>query len=390
MTDRIDFLLRGRMLEKFVDRAMHEGILFQAVGRTGDREMRLSVSSRDAARLLRLAEEYRMDLQAVSQAGLPRWRKKFRERWTMALGLLLGMTLLTAFSSCIWRVEAVSLDGAADDATLRAIRTYAEAWGAKPGVLKRDVDRDALSADIQLNWPEMTHVSVRLSGVFLRIETAREESAPEVYEASASRDLVASRDALVVHVEPLAGKASVQPGDTVRRGQVLIRGEERIDTEATRGIRALGQVIGRVWFTAECRLPLMEKIRTRTGSSRVSAEIRMGDWFLTLSEAEDYPCQEIETESLPIGGLYLPVRIERVVRWEAEENIEPLNRENLMAQGEARALEMARAKLPAGAVESACWVDFTENDGMITARATVEAQMDIACDRSELNGGLNE
>ncbi|MBQ2955126.1 MAG: sporulation protein YqfD [Clostridia bacterium] len=390
MTDRVELRLRGRMLEKFVGRAIREGIAFQTVERTGPGEMRLAASEKDAGRIMAMAEEYGMETCVIGAAGKPYVRERLRERGSLALGILMGVLLVVSFTSRIWRVEAVSLDGAADRDTLEAVQRSAQEWGARPGILRMHVDREQLAADLQAMWPEMTHVSVRLSGVFLRVEVASEERAPGVYDSSDVRDLFASRDAIVVYAEPLAGKAAVKAGDTVRRGQVLIKGEERIGDEEVRRIRALGKVIGRVWFSAECTLPTTETLRVRTGRRSVSSEIRLGRWAWMIARGEEYPCQETETEMLPVGGLFLPVRIVRTVRWEAEEIVSPLNREQLMAEGEAWALEMARAKLPDGAEESACWVDFTEKNGMIIARATIEAQMNIAADRSELTGVLNE
>ncbi len=383
MTDRVEMRLRGHMLEKFVGRALREGVSFQTVMRTGAHEMLLAVSAKDADRVLVMAEEYRMDLTVVSEAGRPLWRRRFRERGTLLLGIALGIMLTVSFTARIWRVEAVSLDGMADEEMLKAIERHAAEWGAGPGALRAALDSDALAMDIQARWPGLTHVSVRLNGVYLMVEIASEEPAPEIYDISAGRDLVAARDAVIVHVEPLAGMAQVRAGDTVRRGQVLIRGEERIDTDVTRGIRALGEVVGRVWFSAECRLPLEERIVERTGNARVSSELRLGAWSVRLTDAEDFLCQQTEEEILPIGGLFLPLRIVRTVRYEARERSVPHDAAALRAQGEAWALELARAKLPGGAEETGCWVDFTEDNGMLTAKATIEAQMNIAVGRAE-------
>lgn len=384
MTDRVSMLLRGRMLERFVGRALQEGVRFLLVERTGAREMKLCATEKNAVRLLELAEQFGMDLSVTGEAGKPMLRKRIAERGTLPLGLVLGCMLLTLFTSRIWRVEAVSLDGAADQAALEAICESAAELGAVPGRLRSDIDRDELAVRLYALWPELTHVSVRTEGVFLRIEVAAEEAAPDVYEIVESRDLIAARDAVIVYVEPLAGKACVKAGDTVRGGQTLIRGEERIDAEITRGIRALGKVIGRVWFTAECGAQTTEIVSRRTGRKRISSQVRLGPWTWALISSEEFAAQETETDLLPIGGLYLPLRIERTVLWETQESSVLKNDGALREELAAGALEKVRAQLPETAQETDFWVDFFQQDGILTARATVQAEMDIAAERGEI------
>lgn len=385
MTDRVIMRLRGRMLERFVDRAVRSGVRFERIGRTGEYEFVLIIRSAYAGQLLALAEEYRMDLTVTGEEGWPKVSRRLRERGTMTLGLMLGLAVIVLFTSRIWRVQAVSLDGMADETMLAAIEQCVSKFGAQPGTERNSLDREALAMEIQAQWPELTHVSVKLDGVYLRVEVAMEAAAPDVYDISASRDLVADRDAVIVRIEPLAGKAAVKPGDAVRRGQVLIRGEERVDTEETVGVRALGQAIARVWFEAECKLPLNRTERSRTGGMRTSSQLILGRWTWPLTDSQDYSCQDVEVQTLPVGGLYLPVYIERIIRYEAEERTVPSDTAQIYAQAEAWAVELAREKLPGGAEETECWVDFTDQDGMLTARATIEAHMNIAVERAALS-----
>lgn len=383
MTDRVRLCLRGRMGERFIGRALKEGIRLQRVERSGAREMMLSATERDARRLLELAAQFGIDLTVVEEAGLPLVRKRFLQRLTLPVAPLFSLLLIISFTARIWRVEAVSVDGAADQMTLLSICQSAAEFGARPGRLRSDIDRDELAMRLYARWPELTHVSVRARGVFLRIEVAMEEKAPEVYEIDQARDLVASRDAIVVYVEPLAGKACVKAGDTVRQGQTLIRGEERIDTDVTRGVRAQGSVIGRVWFTAEREARTEETVVRRTGNRRVSARLRLGDWTWTLADAEEFASCETENEYLPVGGLYLPLRIERTIYWETTQTLVSKDRALLEAEAGAAALAEARGQIPGNAEENAHWIDFEERDGILTARAIVQAEMDIAAGRAE-------
>lgn len=383
MTDRITLKLRGRMMERFIGRALREGVRFQKIERTGAREMELCATERNAARLMELAEEYGIDLSVTGEAGRPALKKRVIERRTLPLGLILSLMLMTSFTARIWRVEAVSVDGAADGATLRAICQSVSGMGAGPGRLRSEIDREALAMRIHADWPQLTHVSVRTEGVYLRVEVAMEETAPEVYEIDEIRDLVASRDAMIVYIEPLAGRACVKAGDVVRKGQTLILGEERIDAGVTRGIRALGKAVGRVWFTAEYETPQTQTIERRTGRRRVCSQVRLGEWVWPLTEAEEFSSQQSETGILPIGGLFLPLRIERTVLWETVVESVPKEQEALREEAAAKALTMAREKMPETAKETDCRVDYTEKNGILTARATVEAEMDIAAARGQ-------
>jgi hypothetical protein len=111
--------------------------------------------------------------------------------------------------------------------------------------------------------------------------------------------------------------------------------------------------------------------------------VRLGEWIWPLTKAEGFSSQQSETGILPIGGLFLPLRIERTVLWETVVESVPKEQEALREEAAAKALTMAREKMPETAKETDCRVDYTEKNGILTARATVEAEMDIAAARGQ-------
>lgn len=378
MTDRIEMRLRGRMTERFVVRAVEKGICFLRIRRTAPQEMELCVCEKDSKVLLSMAQEYGMELSVLSVAGKAYWRRKLHERGTVFLGLLLGMAAVLLFCSRIWQVEAIFSDGSVDAELLARIEQTARQWGVYPGIGQTQIDREELARFIQLQHPELTYVAVRRSGVKLTVEAATETRAPEVYDLSDRRDLTAARDSVVVYVEVLTGQANVKAGDTVRKGQILIRGKERIDNGITHEVRALGTVIGRVWFTGECRLPTQQILTQRTGRCNTASELRLYDWSVELDGAEAYPCEQVETEHLPVGGLYLPLMIVRTTHWEAQQKLIESDIGQLRAQGAEYALSQARLQMPEEAREVDYWVEYVQENSVLTVRVTVEAQMNIA------------
>ena len=378
MTDRVRLRVKGRFPERFVERALSQGVRFLEIERLGPRELRLTASSPDAAAVSALAEELGLALTVESREGWRAAAKKARRRATLLPGLALCALLVALFAGRVWIVDVVPLDGEQPPALGMALAASLRDMGVTPGASRASLDTALISARLLSEFDSLAYAGVRLRGARLTVEYKAEDPAPPVYRAEEAGSLFAARDAIVLSVEPLAGKACVQPGDTVKAGQTLISGEERAGAQETRPVRALGEVIGRVWFSAESAAPLTETLRQRTGRVRYASTLPLfgGRWALT--EAADYAREDVETDVLPVGGLFLPIRIERRAMYEVTEREVPADRAALEEDLARQALTEARAQLPDGARERACWTETTEAEGLLTVAAYVEAAMNIA------------
>lgn len=378
MTDRVRLRVKGRFPERFIERALSRGVCFQEIERLGARELRIIASSPDAAKTAALAQELGLELTIEDRAG---WREaagRLKARITLLPGLLLCAALIGLFAGRVWIVDVAALDAPLPPDAEAALIDSLAGMGVYPGARRAAIDPPLVSAKLLSEFDQLSFAGVRLSGVHLTVEYNAADPAPEVYRANAAGSLFAARDAIVLSVEPLAGKARVKTGDAVTAGQLLISGEERVGAEETRPVRALGEVIGRVWFSGRSEAPLTETVRERTGRVHYASALALpfGQWALT--EAEDFAHQDVETQSLPVGGLFLPIRVERRALWETAEREQAADRAALEEALVRQALESARARLPEGAVERACWTETSEAGGCLAVKAYVEAAMDIA------------
>jgi len=188
-----------------------------------------------------------------------------------------------------------------------------------------------------------------------------------------------------------SGIPCVKPGDAVRRGQVLIRGEEQASKEQTRPIGALGEVIVRSWFSGEARLPLTQTKTVDTGRRSTGARLVLLGYEWPIAEARAYPSQRIERDYLPIGGLFMPLEIERFSNVEVLRQDSEIPREILRARARALSLANAQATLfregPGQYIPRDSWVDYEMTDDVLVARAVIEIQSDAAITREALQGG---
>jgi similar to stage IV sporulation protein len=374
VTGPVELRFRGLMAEKLIDRARAEGIEIALARKNGPRETFLQTGEAEARRILQLAEKYKLDVKIVRVGGLPKLKDTFRRRIWMALSLAVFLSALMLLAGRAWLVE-VRLTGGETAGLERAMRSA----GVHVGMDLTGLDAYALSQRLMAEAGDLSYVGVSRQGVRLLIEAVGEDQPPPIYDPEAARDLVAGRDGVVESVTVLAGKAAVKPGDTVIKGQTLIRGEEKTTDELTRGVCALGSVVARVWVTAEASSPLEKEEMDPTGRVRTESALTGPGFRYPLTSAEAFSLEKTENSFLPIGGLIVPLGVERVTHRELTARTVKLDEAAVKREISEKALAEARQKQPASSTAIDKWVDYSMIEGgKIRARAIIELRMNIA------------
>ena len=368
-----------RLPQRFLEEARREGIaiLRAAVPEAG--RLRLRVRGRDLARVESLCARY--GLAVVRQRLLRGPGAALRLLLPGLAGFAAGCMLLLMLTGRVWSVEARCPEGGDPRELIAALEEMGVTAGADMP------EADALAKQLEACCPQFSHISARLTGVSLLVEGYPLREPPAVYELDRARDLVSRCDAVVDEITVRSGKAAVRRGDVVRRGQALILGEERSSGEETRGVGALGEVTGRVYAYAEAEAPLLTEERRYTGRAAVSAALDLFDWEVPIAKGEAFACAEEVEERLPVGGMFLPLRVRRVTSREYEAAPSPLDEGAVRASLEARCLGRALAALPSGAKMIDKWEEYSMmEETSLRLRLCVEARVSLAETREELYG----
>lgn len=374
-----------------MQRAMDAGIRFHTVAPSADHRLTVTLPARDAARFLALCERFSISARVTSRRGGSAFGAWLRRRWTVLAGLALGIAACGLILSRIWTIDIRFTGDAAHRGSVGDIAALLSEMDIRPGI-SRNLDAAALSEALRARASGYSYVGARVEGVRLFIEAAPEVKAPEVYEIAAPRDLYASRDGIVVSVNAEAGEPCVKPGDAVRRGQLLIRGQEYISKEATHPIAALGQVMVRAWFEGEAEGPVRQAQVRYTGRQSASARLET-PWFeIPIMAGEAFESQSETVQSLPVGGLFLPVKLTRVIARETRLEQAAADRALLERRLSALALADARARLasegPARAELQRAWVKIQSiDDDRLRASAVCEILTDAATPLPRPYGG---
>ena len=386
VTVRVHCLLPG----KLIDRATAQGARFDEVQLRADNGLEVRCDAASARRLLALCRRFSLDADVTRLRGPSALERFARQRGTLIIGIACAIALSALFLSRLWVVDIAFTGERAALGDPVALSRSLASLGIRPGV-SRNIDAGLLSQRLLAEGSRYSYVGARLQGVRLLIEAVPEAPAPPLYDVNAARDLVCARDGIVTSAVVRSGALCVKPGDAVRRGQVLIRGEEQATPEETRPIAALGEVVVRSWYTGEARLPLTQAVTADTGRRSTGARLSLLGLEWPIAQAAVYPSQRVTREYLPIGGLFVPLEIERVTHTEVRRQVEKLDEQVLRSRASALALADAQSTLrregPARYTPGESWVDYSRSDGCLVARAVIEIQSDAAVTREALQGG---
>ena len=286
---------RGEGAKRLTDYLLKENVPAEVI--SDGASTTVFVGAKEAKKIGAYLKENGVEARFGPLRGLPALLCAAVLRPGILIGLVTVFLLFLFARSRVWEIK-IAGNGSIDEDKVRAALYEA---GLRPGMRKKDVSGEAISSACLSNDELFSSVNVSLSGVTANVEwigRSGEGHAPVSLE-SAGVNLVASCDGVIVAVEPSAGVAVVSPGQTVRKGDLLISGVTPGGT-----VRASGQVTARVSSEFRATAALTEEIKTKVRRRPVSFSLRMfGEELFSFGGGEDASAYK---EWILPGGVVLP------------------------------------------------------------------------------------
>ncbi|MDR1598828.1 MAG: sporulation protein YqfD [Oscillospiraceae bacterium] len=379
----VRFALEGLSLERLLNQCIEMGVILSDVQRPRVRVITAAVSSGQFKHIKALAKKYDWKLTVRKVTGLPRLRDFAWRRAALVAGALVFLAVAWYMCNCIWSIQ---IHGAGP--YLGEVRQVLRENDIAPGRFSMNIDVEELRALLARRLSGLAWVSVSVDGVRLKVYCVQGVPRVESDLSDQPGDIFASRDGVIESVRVAAGTAQVKQGDAVRKGQLLIKGEERSWGGAVNQVAARGEALARVWYTAEAVVPLTEVVSVPDGESALR-KVYVTPWGEWSPEGiplfEDAQAVDAQARVVLIGAaLPLWMRLEEYVPVTLESR--PRDEEEVKHEAGLAALRLAREAAGVDKPIVDKWVEYSIIDNTIgagtspgvKARLTLEVLEDIA------------
>lgn len=374
----LELEVTGQGLERFFNLAGQAGIVLRQVSRINPEKVRVRVSLKQVRRLRLIARQSRCRFRIRRRLGLPFLLQHVRRRFMLALGALFFLVAFYLAGNIIFVMDVVS---PYEIKTEDAVEVRRIAWENGLRLYRPNWLLDLESAKIAIveEMPELAWVNIEAKGTKLIINIVRRSDLPEEERKPGPGDIVAKMPGVIEAVLVTKGWAEVRAGDTVKAGQVLIRGVDAITQ-----IPASGIVLAKVWAQGYGERSLLERGWQNTGKAERQVLLCWGDnrKIMVIGNAAPSFAHWERQESLqPLviwRKLRLPVEL-LTIDYREQETYEEITETSQALQLAREAAEQSAARLlPEGSEIKEKYIrDLSSGDDIIRIQVTLEAQADI-------------
>ncbi|URZ06098.1 sporulation protein YqfD [Clostridium felsineum] len=274
--------VRTRSVEKFINLLWSNKINVMNMMRINANLVQFKVALKDYKKTVKTVRLVKGKLKIIEKHGLGFFVFRIRNRISILIGLGAFIGCICYLSTFIWQIDIVTEKNIAPYDVRQDLRDI----GVKPGIGKSGLDVYKIEEQLMQKNNNIMWARVRIYGSKLKVKIVERQEIPDVKPNNEVKDVLANKSGQVLRVYTTSGTAVVKAGDIVKKGQVLIKGEEGQDDKVYK-VRADGKIIAKTFNENTAKVMLTKHVRKRTGKKIQNYYVCIGGKKFYLKKSEN-------------------------------------------------------------------------------------------------------
>ncbi len=283
------------------------------VGKTIEDRVSVHCSVFSAEVLDETAREIGVEARLEKKKGLPFLLAKYRKRYGLFLGVILGLVLLFFSQLFVWKIEIKGNTTVTDAEIIRELRDCGIYEGCFIPYI--DVFRDANV--FLMNCRSVSSAAISINGTHITLSVLERTPFPNIADEKGYYNIVAESDGIITDIDAAVGTPEVAEGDVVYKGQLLINSFVERANGTFFPTHARGIVYAEVKKEFVSVVPLERTTKAYTGKTQTKRKYyllgrELNFWTNQESDYEYFDVVASEYYIKLFGFIELPLRVFRV------------------------------------------------------------------------------
>lgn len=274
----IKISVEGFFIERFINLCLQKNIEIWDIERINEGTIKLKFSHQDYDDICEIANTTRCKVEILEKNGVPFVINRYKHRKIFAGLIAVVALIITILNMFIWNIEIIG----DFKIPIEEVKSLLEEENIKVGMLKKDLDVDAVKLDITLKRDDIAWVGISVKGNKAIVEIVEKDLAEEDIYANTVGDIISDKAGIVDKIYVAEGTAMVNKGDVVEKGTLLISGQVSSELSGTRAVRADGEIRLRTTYVERSKIPFEKDIVTKTGNVEKSYKMKFNKYTINL------------------------------------------------------------------------------------------------------------
>lgn len=215
----VNIVVEGFSIERFINTCISKRIFFWSTVRKKSTVFSACIGINSYREVVKIAKKNQCKIKIVKKCGLPFLLNKYRKRKIFGIMLCFIIMAMIASYNFIWNIEITGID----EIKQTEILEYIKSEGIDIGKYKNNINLQNTINKIRILRDDVAWIGMEIKGTNLLIEVVEADEKPEIINKDEYCNIVATKDAIIVKANAQNGTPLVKEGDTVKKGEILIK-----------------------------------------------------------------------------------------------------------------------------------------------------------------------
>lgn len=250
--------IKGDYPERFFNVCAANEIKLWGYGKSGN-TLVASIAASDYLKVMPLRRKSGVSLRILKKTGLPFVIRPYKGRVGIIAGVAVFFLVQAVLSMFVWNIKVNGNSSVKTDEILAVCKSI----GVYEGALSNNIDTNDARLKLLLKDGRLSWASFIIEGSKVTVNVLEEKKAQPKPRDPAN--FVALRDGVIEKVTVSSGKATVQKGQAVLKGELLATGAIEYTDGTTVFTRCAGEVFAKTERTLKASVPKTKTVTVKTG-----------------------------------------------------------------------------------------------------------------------------